>query len=170
MATITQITDFKAEILIANTEQSYVSDLLQQFIDKYEPVYLKGLLGPDLYALYKAGMATDPVPAKWAALNDQISCGCANFIYWYWMGNKQTNTVGIGEAQSKAANAEMSSPILKMARAWDEMVDLNFDTVKFITDNTADYGAYYIADFFGWNRFCTWDRLNIFYKTQEWDL
>jgi hypothetical protein len=169
MASITQPSDFKVDILIPNTDQNYVASALQGYIDKYEPIYLKTLLGPDLYALYIAGLAEVPVPAKWTALKAQISYAPANFIYWYWMTSKQTQSVGIGEQQSKAANAEMTSPRLKMVAAWDEMVGMSFDTVRFITDNTADYGDYYLPNFFSWNWLCQWDRPNIFYKTQEFD-
>lgn len=171
MPTITQPSDFKVDILIANVSQDYVASTVQGFIDKYEPIFLKALLGASLYTDFKAGLAVDPGPpaAKWAALKDQISYATADYIYWQYMTDKQTQSVGVGEQQAKAANAEMTSPILKMVRAWDEMVDLNFDTVKFILDNPDDYGDYYLPNFFSRNWLCEWDWPNIFYKTQEFD-
>jgi hypothetical protein len=46
----------------------------------------------------------------------------ANYVYWHWMADQVSQTVGLGEAATKAENATMVSPAAKMHRAWNEMI------------------------------------------------
>lgn len=46
----------------------------------------------------------------------------ANYVYFHWMEDQISQTVGLGEAATKAENATMVSPAIKMARAWNEMI------------------------------------------------
>ena len=158
---IVQISDFKGQIVIANSNQSYVAADLQIFIDKYEAKYLTILLGADLYQLLLDG---DPTEEKWIALKAAIK-GTANYIYWYYIADQDMQTVGIGQVKTQAANSYVVSPNYKMVRAWNEMVEESYNTVQFISTNTADYGNYYIENFYynSWlNSYC--NRPEIFQK------
>jgi hypothetical protein len=169
---IVQTSDFiGGKIKIANVAQEDVAADLQIFINDYEPEYLTYLLGADLYADLVAGLAIDPIPAKWTALVEQISVAVANYIYWFYMRDNNTQTVAMGETKGKSANAGAALPDEKLIRAWNEMVKLSYNTVQFIKDNPTDYGDYYIENFYylGWlNDNC--HRPDIFYTVNVYGI
>lgn len=171
MASITQIADFKGEINVANKEQTYVAADLQIFIDKYEPDLYGKLLGDTLYGQYKTGLAIDPVADKWTALQTALGISAANYIYWYYMGDQTIQTVGVGAAQTKVANATIVSPGRKMIRAWNEMVDTCYSVVKLIQGDPDSYGAYYIENFYykqWFNTYC--NKPDIFEKVNSFNI
>lgn len=47
----------------------------------------------------------------------------ANYVYWMWIHDQQTQTVGLGEVAAKAENADAANPSEKLMLAWNEMVD-----------------------------------------------
>lgn len=128
--------DFKAENAIAQREQPAVAALIQDFIDKYEPLFLKKLLGIDLYDQFVAGLipvpvdpptdpATfEPIDPKWLYLRDEtaIKPMLVNYIYYYYLRNQSTLSAGISEVKPKAENARPVSSVDKQVRAWNEMV------------------------------------------------
>lgn len=92
---------------------------------------------------------------KWIDLKDQVKVSIICYVYYYFRRDNATLFTGIGEAISKAENAIMVSPIVKMVDRWNEMVKNNYATVKFIDDHQADYGAYYTPE---WCMYYTiWD-------------
>lgn len=143
-------TYFVDEIQIAGLENTVDStgSKVSGFINKYETRYLKELLGDDLYNSFIAGLAEEPVLPKWTALLNQLvnnetkESPIANYIYYYYSRNKATETVGIGEMKPNTENGSMASAVQKQVRAWNEMVDWNFEVAKFISENEDDYGPF----------------------------
>lgn len=132
--------DFNAENSIGQREQPAVASLIQGFIDKYEPLFLKKLLGIDLYNEFVAGLAADPIDAKWLYLRDdtEIKPMLVNYIYYYYLRNQTTLSAGISEVKPKAENARPVSSVDKQVRAWNEMVL----AVRPFTLDTSVYPSY----------------------------
>jgi hypothetical protein len=47
----------------------------------------------------------------------------ANYVYYWWMRDSATKTMGVGEGQPQLENATRTNNAQKMARAWNEMAD-----------------------------------------------
>ncbi len=62
------ISYFNGEINIPNTDKPAVKDLLQQFIDKYEPELLSRVMGVSFYNAFIAGLGEATVPQMWQDL------------------------------------------------------------------------------------------------------
>lgn len=138
-------------------------DLLQVFIRKYEKLFLLSLLGPSLYEGLKKGF--EAKEEKWMALAEQLADSenhispIANYVYYWFIRNKITETAGIGEVIGKANNAVMVSPEIKMVRAWNEMVDLVNEIVRWIDERKTMYPAV-----------CPDFKADIFYKINMFNL
>lgn len=122
--TIIAPSDFKAQNSIAQRETPPVAALIQEFIDKYEPMFLKKLLGLSLYNELTTGLATNPIDPKWTALRDdtEIKPMLVDYIYYWYLRNQTTLTGGVSELKPKAENAVPVSNVDKQVRAWNEMV------------------------------------------------
>jgi hypothetical protein len=137
-------TIFQGEITLGQAESFAVKEEIQWFIDKYEPTFLKLVLGVKLYEDLMAGLEGDPVEPKWETLEKLLKCPLANFVYCKYMRNKISETSGSGETLHNADVAARVSPLSKIVRAWNEMVDLldelrcRFHSAEF----KADYPEY----------------------------
>lgn len=118
--------NFKGERSIAQVEQQQVSQNVQWFIDKYEPIFLKKLLGDTLYKEFVDGLNEDQILPKWTDLRDgtDLKAMLIDFVYYYYQNNNLTNTGGVGESKIKSDNAIAASPYPKMINAWNEMVNM----------------------------------------------
>lgn len=119
---------FFGEINIADTNKETTQEQVQKFIEKYEPKFYGMLIGTDLYVTLN--QHTEDTSGVWYELILKTQDACANYIYWYWMRNEHTYTSSVGEAKVKAQNSIMANPAEKMVRAWNEMVDLNWELVR----------------------------------------
>jgi hypothetical protein len=133
---------FYGNLNIAQLNQKSVTDSLQYFIDMYEREFLTKVLGLQLYDAFILGMAaTPPVDAKWQWLMDggnytgyngypkfwvgfynnanysPIAC----YIYYHYMRDLQTQSMGAGEAKATVQNAISASVSQKCADAWNLM-------------------------------------------------
>ncbi len=63
----------------------------------------------------------------------------ANYIYWRWQKDQVTQTIGLGEAATKAENATMVSPMDKMISANNEMVDILIEMCEYLDTNRTTY-------------------------------
>lgn len=169
---IVQASDFKGKIKIANTAQADVASDLQIFINDYEAEFLKLLLGETLYTDFIAGLGDDPILAKWTDLKEKIGVTTiANYIYWFYMRDNNTQTVAMGETKGKSANAGAALPDEKIIRAWNEMVKNCYSVVEFIVSKPDHYGTYYIENFYylGWlNHHC--QRPDIFHTVNVYSI
>lgn len=174
MSIITPI-DFKGEALIAQIEQ--VFDEVQSFIDKYEPKFLKELLGLTLYQEFIDGITPveilpptvpptyEPIDPKWVSLRDEteLKSMIVGYVYWFYQANNITSTVGTGEGKLRKDNAAAASPLQKMVYNWNEMVK-NARLFDLSTDTYPDWKRVYWRD---WYCGCNWHLPEIYvYKNQ----
>lgn len=59
----------------------------------------------------------------------------ADYVYYYWQRNNNTNTSGIGEVKSAGANTSAASAIYKMTSAWNRMVNVITPLVRHMQRN-----------------------------------
>jgi len=132
-------------------------------IDDYEPEILKKLLG---YTLWKALIAdldgdgnpqtqiyTDlvngaefsftyeghTINTKWEGLRntDTYKSLLSYYVYYQYRRNSGTNSSGMTELVNKPENADIVSPVYKLTRAWNRMVDLYGQTpLKYFDSKT----------------------------------
>ncbi|MDR0756935.1 MAG: hypothetical protein LBF85_03715 [Tannerella sp.] len=116
---------FQGEIAIGQINHPDVIAGVQWFIDKYEPKYLRLMLGGKLYDELVAELSKEIPEEKWVKLAHRLRTPCAGYIYYYIRRDSASETAGAGEVLTEAENAIRRSPAKKMAFAWNEMVDRN---------------------------------------------
>ncbi|MEG1950484.1 MAG: hypothetical protein RR137_08990 [Odoribacter sp.] len=141
---------FNGEILIPNLfslgsgASAFVSkaneDLLIWFIQKYEKMFLIKLLGVKMYNEFVIAPDLD-LKSK---LIDDVSrqSPIAYYVYYWFVRNRITETVGIGEIQGQSDNSTVVSPSEKMIKAWNNMVDDVNNIVYWIKCNKCDYPSF----------------------------
>lgn len=156
---ITLTTHFTGNINIANTSSSYSEgEALAGFISKYEPMFLKDVLGYTLYNLFTTNIAqTSGIYydlLNGAAYTDSNSVATywdgfilghnpiANFIWVKYQEDLYLQNTSMGIMQVKGENMANINPSYKIAKAWDEMVDWLWKLHDFLTVNKADYPDY----------------------------
>lgn len=86
----------------------------------------------------------------------------ANYVYFHWMEDQISQTIGLGEAATKAENATMVSPAVKMVRAWNEMAGwiremaCYLDTMRTFYPEWEDQNMYWF-----WRKFGTTNQFGI---------
>lgn len=143
---------------VAQVGYAEVRDRFNKFIEQYEPVLLRELLGVEMYAQVLAAAAIEPPAAPWAALLDGADyvgedgntyhwAGLRNpiknpitaYVYYQWMSTAGPILTGSGTVMPKNENATRSSPINLAVPAWNDMVDMNYQLFRFLEANKADY-------------------------------
>lgn len=177
---------FDGELNIANTDETSVLSVLQNYIDKYEPAYLKLLLGSTLYASLIAGLAMDPVPAEWANLKNQLLVingtskvsPIANYVYFYLTRRSQSGSGGALMTQALYENATVIDSKIETSRVWNEMNKLSFEVYKFIVADPSDYGTlpytlycygenWWLEYFWDWSFWWGWFPFNLRNRVPE---
>lgn len=157
---------FYGPLQIAQISEQSVVDTINDYVNKYEPEFMRALFG---YELSKELM--DPananvqkykdiiegseytnwygVPDKWRGLKEVMPGGkfksaIANFIYCQYTNDQITVTSGTGEKVVKAENAIAASPRDKIARAWNEMIGWNKELIDFLIFNQATYPEFFL--------------------------
>jgi|GEM_PF-1029819 hypothetical protein len=173
---ITQLTDFVDEIDIPQAVVTPSNESVQRMINKYEPRFLNTLFGDSFAALFTAGIAADPVDARWTAILElpDFKLAIADYIYYYWLRKEAVQNMGTGTGRSKNTNSNSVSPGDKMCRAWFEMYTTNWKVLKFLGCNADTYPEYCLPRWYypfsviwgspQWN----WN-INIFYSN-VWDM
>lgn len=138
MANIVTIQDFNGMATnIPNLD--LVGTNLTKYIDKYEPKLIKDVLGNDLYEAYKA----DPTAARFVALVPYLKPAIVDYVYYYYVEDNGGNLLlGAGAGSPKKTNAVTVSPWPMMVKSWNEMVEYNKETNKFLDDNKTIYPEY----------------------------
>lgn len=134
--------DFVGEVKIANISQPVVQETLQVFINKYEPKYLKQLLGSDFATLFVNGLNADPIEQRWTDLLAEVKPAIVDYIYYWYQRDLVTETTGVGNVKSVSANSTPSSEGGKLARAWNEMALTGWDTSKLLVNAPTTYPEY----------------------------
>ena len=95
---------------------------LNAFIAKYEPEFLRALLGSTMYDEFTAGLLINPIPAKWSALSSKITATTAvtAFVWNRYWTSEETKTSSLGQLLSKAENAQVVSSNTKLVRSWND--------------------------------------------------
>lgn len=147
---------FKGEITIAQTENNFMATNVQDFIDKYEPKFLKKLLGVVLAKYFVEGLSVTPstdIDPKWITLRDEtdLKAMIANYVYYWYKRDETTQSSGISEVKPVGMNSSVTNSIDKQVRAWNEMVGM---TRLFDLDTTVypDFVRVY------WRRYGLWYR------------
>lgn len=162
MATVDK-TYFFGELVLSGVQSTAGEAALNLIIDSRERELLLKLFGYELYKNYIAGIAAGSPAQKWLDLRDgkeytngsgvldkwpglRFTIGTskqsliANYVYWHYVRDNHTFTTGSGEKKSPLAiNA---FPDAKIVRAWNQMVDWNYQLHDFLTVNIADYPEY----------------------------
>jgi hypothetical protein len=150
MANIATVADFIGQNNIP--DKDLISDNLTWFINKYEPVLLTKLLGSDLYSLLQAS----PTDARFVAIIEPyLHPAIIDYVYWFYLDDQGTQLTSMGAAQGKKQNAKSVSPYPKMVRAWNEMVKLNRELEKYISNNAAIYPEW-VNPFPTWYFYCAY--------------
>lgn len=152
--------DFKGEQKIAGTENLGTRENLQGFIDKYEPKFLKALLGNVLYQEFVTGLVpvevtppTNPVTylpidPKWIALRDEFDVKqmLVCYVYYWYIQNQVTVTVSTGEVKPNNENSLMAQSWDKQVKAWNEMAQMtrlfDLDTNVYVGFNRVWWRGY----------------------------
>lgn len=142
---------FQGELTIGQITDPVVSDKVQLFIDEYEPEFLKKLLQNNLYNAFIDGLSQDPIEQRWIDLKETVTPMIACYVYYWYMRNSKTQTMGIGEVRINPELSTNINPSEKMAFIWNKMVDKVIEFIKTL-DKTVypeynnNYGCYLDAD------------------------
>lgn len=148
MPSIVSPQDFQGENKIAQVGAlPAVQQSVQWFIDKYEPLFLSALWGDALYNEYVAGIAVLPDPdQKWIDLqnNPKLKQMIVNYVYFWYMRNLTTNSVGSGEVKPENDNSRPTNSKDKQTKAWN---DMQYLSVRYTLDLSI-YPSYVVPHFF----------------------
>lgn len=133
MANIIQPIDFSGEIQIANVAQEDVAADLNVFITKYEKRFLRELFGQSFYDVFVANQTEQRFIDLIAIA--EFKPAIASYVYYWYIRDQVTQTVGVGNVETKSANATLSSHGRKQTRAWNEMVKYVYEIIHYITSS-----------------------------------
>lgn len=161
MSNITTVNQFTGSLYLPNVEVATRAEAIRltEAIAKYEPMYLKTLLGYELYTLFTQGLIdltqiyedirdggtyedTSGNTQEWEGFTDEGKNPIANFIYFYHRRDIATDTQGTGEYEAATENGSRFSPMNKCVEAWNEMVDMNKKLHAFLIANEDTYPEY----------------------------
>ena len=118
--------NFVGELTIGQLASPFVETNLQWFIDKYEPIFYHAVIGEPLYLKMVEGLPDgDELTEnkKWHDLKDRTIQYAAAFVWFHYVNNLMTATMGSGEFEIHAESATRKSPWAKMVHVWNEMSD-----------------------------------------------
>ena len=155
---------FEGDLSIGQISSPAVIASVNLFIKKYEDEFLAKLLGYPLFKLFKAGIAAETPDQryldiktgveyeysghlnKWRGLTFESDglkrSPIANYVYWFYMKDNASFTMGAGEVKPENSTSENVSPKLKMIRAWNEMAHMNRELAQMIIARRDVYPEY----------------------------
>ena len=150
-------TYFKGEYLIPNVEgvglvATAAGESLDWYIAKYDPEYLRLVLGETLYDALISGLAITPVPAKWAALRNVLVDSTnklsyiAGYVYYFVERSRFSLNTSQGQAKAKAQNSENVINTAPMRKAYNESMEYGRNVRAWLTENLADYPEYTVSE------------------------
>lgn len=138
---------------IPQVSQLTISEKLMVFINRYEPEFLRILLGTTLYAAFKSGIEALAPEQRWIDLRDgktytdgngnvlvweglannitKIS-PIANYVYYWYSRSGASFSTGQGEIAPTAENGTRTNAAGKQAAAWNEMIRFNYACIHFL--------------------------------------
>lgn len=137
------------------------SQRLTDFINYYEPEFLKLILGDELYAEYSTGFATP----KWAAFDALMvnttlkDSPIADYVYCMIVADMETEVkdgthiVNVGDGRISAVG--------RITDQWNRMVTKLDPILEYLSDNTDTFCATYEYNYIGWTSFTYENRYGI---------
>jgi hypothetical protein len=156
----TTLAHFTGNITLPNTDITKTEGkLLQSYINKYEPIILTEILGYTLYTLYEANKMqgsgvyhdlrvgadfTDKLERanRWQGFITAGMNPIANYIYCKYLEETEVAVTGVGTRKANSENMVLASPLPKMQRAWNEMVEWLWIMDDFLRQNESSYPDY----------------------------
>lgn len=142
------------------TEKS-VQNEVQRFIEQYEPEYLELIFGYAFKKLYDAGIVANTsiyldiqngkeytnlatIVLKWKGLvrTTPVASPIANYIYFKYMQYHASYSTGSGGKVINVPSTAHVGDTDKMALAWSEMVEANWQLRDFLLSNRDTYPDY----------------------------
>jgi hypothetical protein len=147
---------FTGKINLAQTGNTSGDNVVQGFIDDYEPEFLQKALGYQLSKEFLAGIAIEPTDQKWLDLRDGVEYQrnghthkfiglkkpCANYVYRQFIEDDAINQTLVGAATSETDNAKRVSPEPKIIDAWNQMATWLKDLHWFLDANKVTYPSW----------------------------
>lgn len=132
---------FIRNVFIAGRTTDEVADVINQFIQMFEPEILQDLMGNDTFQQFIEGINAPDPAQKWLDLlfggSYVDACGrlqywmgfsnankmsiLANYVYYNYIRNNNTQTTAGGESVSTTENGQRISAATKAVWAWNEM-------------------------------------------------
>jgi len=130
---------FEGTLAIGQIEQAHIAARVQWFIDEYEPLFLRMLLGRELAELLKTEFEKPEHDTKWNELAKQIEPMAVRYVYCYYKSNSENLSAGVGSVKPRAKNATREPEINNTIPRWNEMVDMVMAFQHWINNRKSDY-------------------------------
>jgi hypothetical protein len=132
---------------------------VQRFINKYEPEYLKMVLGETLYNEVIAGLAVLPTPdAKWTALKSKFVDSTnklspiANYVFRKLVQKTKIYWIQTGEGENTVQYTRE-----QLSDSWNDMVYQTAEICEWLQDNLTTYPNFALNDGEDLTKFITLD-------------
>ena len=159
---------FKGGLLsIGQAGSIEVQELLDDYINRYEPEFMRKALGYALSKSFTDGIdigSGDTMEDKWSGLlngaeftnrsgrkehwlgfSDINNSPIANYVFWHYLRDQFNQSVGIGVVKPEGENSTVVSPQNKMIAAWNDMIDQVKILWQFLEVSTSIYTDYDFA-------------------------
>lgn len=156
---ILDYTYFQGKLALPNVRHGSHNDLsnvlnivgtqsLEWFIAKYEPEFLRNLLGDKLFNAFKEGREQQPTSQKWIDLEKALYwqdgiykfSPAANYVYFFIKENLISQTTVHGEKRGTMDyGADSVNETDKQVSAWYDMCKMIEDFYRFMRDNMNSY-------------------------------
>lgn len=154
---------FNGNLLIHNlSDTGPVGTALQaelwEYIYRYEPIFLTGLLGLECYTKLQQAIDVEEGETpdeQYTALYDEIfveteisethtmyRSPVANYVWYMWARDNSIARTGPGDGQPKGGNIQITINNHRFAQVWNEMVEMVEDIDEFIADYAGPFVGY----------------------------
>jgi len=149
---------FHSRLFLPQVNDVISRDDVRNFITRYEDEFLQKALGYELYQAFKSGIEAPTPDQKWVDIkegkeftwygymfkwtgfvNDAKLSPIANYVYFKYMEDKASDITLVGAVVPNTDNGYRESGRFKMVDAWNEMVKLNENLLRFLYANTDIY-------------------------------
>jgi len=136
--------------------------VLNDFIDYYEPEFLKLILGNELYTEYIVDYATE----KWAAFDALIidatlkDSPIADYIFCKYWADQDTR-VGDGTLLANGDSKTRVSYTVRTLPVWNRMIKKLIPAIEYLAENYATFCTTYEYNYEGWGMFIWFDGSSI---------
>lgn len=186
---IIDYTYFVGKLNLPQTGDTLSRQIVDQFIERYEPELLEKVLGPGLFQaftdeVYSSGSGDieqrfldllDGVsfsynnrPYRWVGFrNTALRTPIANYVYYKFLEDLANSVTLTGVAESQTDNNRTVSHNSRMVDAWNEMIDYNNMLWAFLYTNKTVYPEwqeYNYPGIIGWQYPFNCERNEVFKK------